>query len=265
MDPLVLSAVVVGTVAATATAIANRRLGRQTAHELEQRRREAELAAAKAAGLHVDGDCWRGHRDGRKLEVKLTHTTRPDVAGKHLGAIGHVTCVAHHRATFSLEGNDLISELGLDIRLGDTTLDPYLRVRGSDADDVAALLSSPTTRTLLREQLVELGIPTGKLRLAEHGIAPEVVALTAPRFRRVWLDDDGLHVEWNNNRLPDHTTASLASFTVDFLVALAAALDASHLAQPHGLGPATAETAVAPDGSSVAVRPSSVPPFLTVV
>jgi hypothetical protein len=255
MDPLLLSAVAVGSVAAAATAIANWRLGRQTTNELEERRRDAEHAAARAAGMQVAGDRWWSTRDGRDVEVQFTHTAEPAVPGKHLGAIGHITCVAHHRATFSLESNDLISELGLDMRLGDSTLDPYLRVRGSDAGDVAALFSSSTARTLLREQLGDVGIPAGKVRLAEHGLAPEVVGLRLPRFRRLWLDDDGLHVEWNCNRLPDHTTTSLASFTVDFLVALAAALDASHLQQPHALAPAIAETAAAPEGSSVAVRP----------
>lgn len=255
MDPLLLSAVAVGTVAAATTAIANWRLGRQTTNELNERRRSAEFAAAKAAGMQVAGDRWWSTRDGRDVEVQFTHTSQPATPSKTLSAIGHITCVAHHRATFRLESNDLISELGLDIRLGDTTLDPYLRVRGSDATDVAALLNSADARTLLRDQLVDLGIPTGRITLGRDGFSPEVSHVRLPRFRRVWLDDDGLHVEWHNNRLPDHTTTSLASFTVDFLVALAAALDASHLEQPHALAPATAETAAAPEGSSVAVRP----------
>lgn len=255
MDFVLLAAACVGVTSAVATAIANRRIARLTDAELEHARRGHEAHAAASAGLSVVGDHWRGDRDGREVSVRFTHTERPDVAGKQLGAVGHVSCIAHHRATFSLEPNDLISELGLDIRIGDTTLDPYLRVRGSDRDDVAALLSSSTARLLLRAQITEVGIPTGKLRLAEHGLSPEVVALRSPRFRRLWLDDDGLHIEWNNNRLPEHTKTSLAVATVELLVALADALDAAHRGQPRGLAPATAEAAAATDGSSVAVRP----------
>jgi hypothetical protein len=255
MDPLMLAALVAGSVAAGATAVANWRLGRQTTQELEQRRRDAELAAAKTAGLHVDGDRWRSSRDGREIAVQFTHTTQPVTPGKTLSAIGHITCVAHHRATFSLESNDLISELGLDIRLGDTTLDPYLRVRGSEASDVVALLTSSDARTLLRDQLIDVGIPTGRIIFNADGLSPEVAPVRLPRFRRLWLDDDGLHVEWHNNRLPDHTTTSLASFTVDFLLALAAAIDAAHLALPHELAPAHVDGAANAGGGSVAIRP----------
>jgi hypothetical protein len=255
MDPLLLTAAAVGSVAAAATAIANWRLGRQTANELELRRRNAELAAAKSAGMHVDGDRWRSTRDGRDIEVQFTHTAEPDVPGKTLGAIGRITCVAHHRATFSLETNDLISGLGLDIQIGDASLDPYLRVRGSDAGDVAVLLSSPAARALLRDRIVEVRTPTGRVSITRQGLVADIDAAHQPCFRRVWLDDDGLHVEWNNNRLPEHTTASLAAETVDFLVALAESIDAAHLAQPHTVGPLHSDAAVASDGSSVAVRP----------
>jgi hypothetical protein len=250
MDPLVVTAAAVGSLAAVATAIANWRLGRQSTREAQAVRDEAEQRAAVEAGLRFDGDRWRGQRRGRDVSVEFAYRSTADTFGQNFEATGHIACTAQHRATFQLDDADVVSDLRLDISIDDATIDPFVRVRGSDPADVRALFSSPV-RAMVRNELTDnVRVAMTTLRVSEGGNNQPV---RLPRFRRLWLDDDGLHVEWHCNRIGAHTRTSLAAFTVDYLAELAEELEVA-MTTPAPLA-STADAATGAHGSAVAVRP----------
>jgi hypothetical protein len=210
-------------------------------------RDETEQRAAAAAELRLDGRRWCGQRKGRDVSVEFTWSSVPLAPGRNLGVVGRIACVANQRATFQLDDADVISDLGLDISIDDATIDPFVRVRGSDAIDVRALFSS-SVRALIRNEVIDdVRPPLTTLRVNEGGNNQPV---RLPRFRRLWLDDNGLHVEWHHDRIPAHTKTSLAAFTVDYLADLAVELE---LAMTSPAPPSSAD-ATGASGSAVAIR-----------